>query len=187
MQITLRLQIAVAIALTVAALATVMPVRAHDYTLGALRITHPWSRATPPGAQAAGGFLKIQNTGTAPDRLIGGSLPLARTFEVHEMAMDGSVMKMRELPKGLLIEPGQTVELKPGSFHVMFMGLTGPLKAGEPVKGTLVFETAGTIEIEYKVEPIGAKTSTDTGDHGAHTGPVDKGSGHGGMTKATKP
>lgn len=144
-------------------LAFAMPAFAHDYRIGDLRIDHPWARATPPGARVGGGFMKITNTGTEPDRLIGGTAVPAGLFEVHEMKMEGNVMKMRALPKGLEIKPGQTVELKPGGFHVMFMDLKSPLKEGEMVKGTLVFERAGTVTVEYKVEARGA-----SGGHGGH-------------------
>jgi copper(I)-binding protein len=129
---------------------------AHDYKVGSLEIQHPWSRATPKGATVAGGYLKIVNKGTTPDRLIGGSTAAAPKFEIHEMSMDGGVMKMRMLPKGIEIKPGQTVELKPGGYHLMFVGITAPLEQGKRVKGTLEFEKAGKIEVEYAVEAIGA-------------------------------
>jgi copper(I)-binding protein len=125
------------------------------YKAGSLTIEAPWARATPGGAKVAGGFIKITNTGKEPDRLIGGSVPFANRFEVHEMAVEGGIMKMRELAKGLEIKPGETVELKPGSYHVMFMDLKSGLKEGETVKGTLVFEKAGKVDVEYKVGPIG--------------------------------
>ena len=131
--------------------------QAHEYQLGPLKIEHPWARATPKGAAVAGGYLNITNNGTAPDRLVGGSAAFAGRFEIHEMSQVGDVMQMRPLPKGVEIKPGETVELKPGSFHVMFMGLKQPLvKDQKPrPKGTLVFEKAGTIEIEYAVEAVG--------------------------------
>ena len=131
---------------------------AHEYEVGQLKIGHPWVRATPKGAAVAGGYLKITNNGRESDRLIGGSAAFAGRFEVHEMSHEGSVMKMRHLPKGLEIKPGETVELKPGSFHVMFMDLKQPLvKDQKPrPKGTLVFEKAGTIEVEFAVEAIGS-------------------------------
>jgi copper(I)-binding protein len=138
---------------------------AHEYKAGLLQIQHPWSRATPKGATVAGGYMKIINTGTTPDRLIGGSTLAAPKFEIHEMSMDGGVMKMRMLPKGIEIKPGQTVELKPGGYHLMFVGITAPLQQGKPVKGTLEFEKAGKIEIEYTVEAIGG---TPKG-HGGHS------------------
>ena len=138
-----------------AALAIASSAFAHDYKLGSLVIDHPWSRATPKGASVAGGYLKITNTGTVPDRLLGGSADIARRFEIHEMSMDGGVMKMRELPNGLEIPPGATVELKPGSYHVMMMNLSKPFIKGERVKASLTFEKAGKVDIEFAVEAVG--------------------------------
>lgn len=125
--------------------------------IGNLVIEAPWTRATPSGAKVAGGYMTITNTGSSPDRLVGGSFPLAGRFEVHEMAVANGVMTMRELSQGLEIGPGQKVELKPGGLHVMFMDLKSQLREGQPVKGTLVFEKAGTVEVEYRVAPIGAR------------------------------
>lgn len=141
------------------------PASAHDYKLGDLKIDHPWSRATPGGAKVAGGYMKITNSGKESDRLIGGTLVSAGIVEIHEMAMEGNTMRMRALAQGLEIKPGQTVELKPGGFHVMFLDLKSPLKEGEKVKGTLVFQRAGTIEVEFKVEGRGASGGHDHGGH----------------------
>jgi copper(I)-binding protein len=128
-----------------------------EYKLGAIRIEDPWIRATPNGAEVAAGYLSIRNTGTTPDRLVGGSADIASRFEMHEMKMDGDVAKMRQL-KGIDIKPGETIEFKPGASHVMFVGLNRQLERGENVKGTLFFERAGSIEIEYAVEPLGAQS-----------------------------
>jgi len=129
---------------------------ARDYQAGALRIVEPWTRATPPNAQVAGGFLSVSNGGTTADRLLGGSAPIAARVEIHEMTMEGSVMRMKPLHAGLTIAPGASVTLKPGSYHLMFFGLTAPLKAGETIKGTLEFEKAGKVDVEFKVEAMGA-------------------------------
>jgi len=129
---------------------------AEDYKVGTLQISQPWTRATPKGAAVAGGYLKITNTGTTPDRLLGGSTALAKRFEIHEMSMDGGVMKMRELKDGLDIAPGATVELKPGSYHIMMMNLSKPLAKGDRFKASLNFEKAGKADVEFAVEGIGA-------------------------------
>lgn len=142
----------------VRAAAAVEAVADKTYRIGPLVIEAPWTRATPGGAKVGGGYLKITNTGAEADRLIGGSLPTATAVEVHEMSLTDGIMKMRKLDKGLEIAPGQTVELKPGGYHIMFTGLREGLKQGPPVKGTLVFEKAGTVEIEYRVAPIGAQS-----------------------------
>lgn len=142
----------------------------HEHTTrtfkgGDIVVEAPWSRATPGKSTVGAGYVKITNTGKEPDRLIGGSADIAKSFEVHEMAMSGDVMKMRHLAKGLEIKPGQTVELKPGGYHIMFMGLQRPLKQDETMKGTLVFERAGTIAVEYKIMPIGAQPAAKAGGH----------------------
>lgn len=128
---------------------------AAEFTAGGLLIENPWTRATPRGAAVAGGYLTITNRGSTPDRLIGGNVAFAGRFELHEMKMENGVMQMRPLPQGLEIRPGQTVELKPGGFHVMFMGLKQAPREGEKLKGTLVFEKAGLVEIEFAVAAIG--------------------------------
>jgi len=131
---------------------------ATDYKVGSLEIGSPWSRATPKGSQTAIGYMTIKNNGTTPDRLIGGSIVVAENFELHSMVMENGIAKMREL-KDVEIGPGQTIEFKPGGSHVMFVDLKHPLSKGEHVKGTLVFEHAGTVQIEYSVEGIGAQMS----------------------------
>jgi copper(I)-binding protein len=143
-----------------------IPALAHDYKAGSLEIGHPWARATPKGATVAGGYVTITNKGAEPDRLVGFSSAVAERFEVHEMAMDNGVMKMRPLPNGLEIKPGQKVELKPGSFHLMFMQLKQPLEKDKPIKGTLRFEKAGTVDVEFAVEAVGA--SAPGGGSGGH-------------------
>jgi periplasmic copper chaperone A len=136
---------------------------AQDYMAGSIKVSQVWSREVPPASKVAGGFMTITNTGSEPDTLIGGSVAVAGKFEVHEMTMTDGVMKMRELKPGLVIKPGETVVLKPGSFHVMMMGLKEPLKAGKPIKGTLIFQKAGKIDVTYKVEPFGTKVPGDGG------------------------
>jgi len=128
---------------------------AENYKVGSLVVDHPWTRATPKSATVAGGYVKITNTGSTPDRLTGGSAEVSRKFEVHEMSMEGGVMKMRELRDGLEIPPGATVELKPGSYHIMMMNLSRPLAKGEKVKGSLTFEKAGKVDVEFAVEALG--------------------------------
>jgi copper(I)-binding protein len=131
--------------------------RAHEYDIGSIHIDHPWSRATPKGAEIGSGYMTITNRGAATDRLISASAPVASRVMIHTMTMDGGIMKMRPLEKGLEIKPGATVKLDTESMHLMFEGLTKPLQEGDRIKGTLVFEKAGTIEVEYTVEGMGAK------------------------------
>jgi uncharacterized protein YcnI/copper(I)-binding protein len=136
------------------------------YKAGSIVVEAPWSRATPGGAKVAGGYMKITNTGKEPDRLVGGSLPVAARMETHEMTTENGVMKMRHLPAGLEIKPGETVELKPGGYHLMFMDLRQGLKDGQTIKGTLNFEKAGPLEVEYRVGAIGARDGG--GEHDNH-------------------
>jgi periplasmic copper chaperone A len=150
------------LALALASLATAAA--ANDYKLGTLEIQQPWTRATPKGAKTAAGYLAIRNTGSAPDRLTGGSLTGAGGAQVHEMTMDHGVMKMRAMPDGVEIKPGETVELKPGGLHIMFTDLKARLVKGQSVKGTLTFANAGTVDVEFAIQAIGATGGTGA-DH----------------------
>ncbi|MGN6570873.1 MAG: copper chaperone PCu(A)C [Pseudolabrys sp.] len=148
------------------------PALAHDYTAGALKIAHPWARATPKGAPVGGGYLAITNTGTTPDRLIGGSTNVSQGFEIHEMSMDNGVMKMRLLPNGVEIKPGETVTFKPSGYHIMLTGLKAPLTKGEHVDATLRFEKAGEVKIFFLVGSIGQSAPDEkSGDGAGHDMP----------------
>jgi periplasmic copper chaperone A len=131
-----------------------------------LVITQAWSRATPGGAKIAGGYLTIANMGNVPDRLIGGSSDIAGKVEVHEMAMNNGVMTMRPLDKGLVIEPGKTVKLAPGGYHLMMFDLKSPLKQGDKVPVTLEFEKAGKVGLLLDVQGVGAQGPAGAGDSG---------------------
>ena len=128
---------------------------AHDYTVGSLHIEHPWSRIVPKGANVAVGYLEIKNTGTTPDRLIGGSSEISGRLEIHVMSMEGGVMKMRPLEGGLEIAPGKSVKLKPSGYHLMFFDLKAPPVQGKFFRCTLVFEKAGKVDVEFDVEGMG--------------------------------
>jgi copper(I)-binding protein len=130
---------------------------AQQFKSNSIVIDQPWVRATPGGAKVAGGYMTIINTGSEPDRLIGGTLPQAGHFGLHEMKMSGNVMQMRDVEEGLEIKPGQKIELTPGASHVMFTELREPLKQGDTLKGQLRFEKAGLVDIEYQVEGVGAQ------------------------------
>ena len=102
-------------------------------------------------------------------RLIGGSTEVAGKFEIHEMSMDNGVMKMRPLANGVEVKPGETVEFKPGGYHLMFVGISQPVEQGKRVKGTLEFEKAGKVDVEYAVEAIGATPKGEAaGGHQGH-------------------
>ncbi len=126
-------------------------------TVGDLEISGAFARATLPNAPVGGGYLTIVNHGNADDRLVSASSPVAGKTEVHEMKMEGDVMRMNELPDGLAIPAGETVSLTPGGLHIMFKDLAQPLVEGTRVPITLNFEKAGTVELELSVEGIAAK------------------------------
>jgi copper(I)-binding protein len=142
------------------------PARAEEVKAGDLVITQAWSRATPGGAKIGGGYLTIENKGAAPDRLIGVAGEVAGKIEVHEMAMKDGVMTMRPIDKGLTIEPGKTVKLAPGGYHLMMFDLKSPLKQGDKVPVTLEFEKAGKVTVSLDVQGIGAQApaSADSSD-----------------------
>lgn len=126
-----------------------------SWTAGALFIDSVWVRATPGGAKVAAGFLTIKNNGKEMDRLVKFETPAAGRSEMHEMAINNGVMSMREI-EALDIKPGELVILKPGGHHLMLMDLKNPIVMGTVVKGTLTFEKAGAVEVEFAVTPIGA-------------------------------
>lgn len=130
---------------------------AQELRAGDIAVSAPWARATPKGAKVGGGYLSVRNSGSTPDRLIGGSLESAKRVEVHTMTMENGVMRMREVKGGFEIKPGETLELKPGGNHLMFMDLQRPLQAGEKVKGELRFEKAGSVPVEFEVRPLGGQ------------------------------
>jgi copper(I)-binding protein len=138
---------------------------AHEFKQGDLVIAHPWTRATPGGATVGVGYVSITNNGKEADRLTGGTFDGADHIEIHEMKMAGDTMKMRQLADGVEIGPGATVKFAPGSYHLMFVGLTKPIAQGANIKGSLTFAKAGSVAVEYKVESIGAMESSD-GGHG---------------------
>mgnify|MGYP003339302892 CR=1 FL=1 len=145
--------------------ATVM---AHGFKLGTLEIGHPWTRATPGGADIAGGFLKITNNGPEDDRLVSVAVDGIARVEIHEMKTENGVMSMRQMKDGILIPAGTTVELKPGSYHIMIFGLSQPFVEGTMVKGKITFEKAGSADIEFKVEAVGANPA-EKHQHGPAT------------------
>ncbi len=126
-----------------------------DFQLKTLDIKQPFARATPPGAKSTAVFMTIENKGKEADRLISASSPMAGIVEIHEMKMDGGMMQMREV-KGLEVKPGETVELKPGGYHVMLMDLKQPLKEGESIPVTLRFEKSGSVDVKAAVAAMGA-------------------------------
>jgi copper(I)-binding protein len=129
--------------------------QAHSYKVGAIDIGHPWARPTAAGQKAGGGYLKLTNAGAA-DRLVSVSSDVSDSVELHTMSMDGTVMRMRQVD-GIDLPAGQTVELKPGGLHIMFIGLKAPLQEGSKFPVKLKFEKAGEVMVDVKVQqPKGA-------------------------------
>ncbi|MCF4099676.1 copper chaperone PCu(A)C [Maritalea mediterranea] len=131
---------------------------------GDIKIEKAWTRATPNGAKAGGAFVTLTNQGEAADRLIDAKSDVAKNVEIHEMNMTDGVMNMQQLEAGLEIKPGETVELKPGSFHIMMMGLNQTIKVDEMISITLVFEEAGDVDVMFPAAPLGAPAM----DHNNH-------------------
>jgi hypothetical protein len=129
---------------------------AHSHEKGDIQVRHPWSRATPPGAMVAVGYMEIRNTGAQPDRLIAASTPVAKSVEMHVTQREGEVMKMRQV-KDFEIPARERITLRPGGSHLMLVGLERPLKKGERITMRLRFERAGELQVEVEVQDIGAR------------------------------
>lgn len=148
-------------ALLIAALGVFGLANAQNAKVGSVEIENAYTRATVPGQMAAGGFMKIENKGKA-DQLISASSPVAGEVQLHEMAMEGNVMKMRQV-KDIPVPANGAVELKPGGLHLMFMNIKAPLTAGETVPVKLKFAKAGEVEVKMPVNAMGAQGSAHGG------------------------
>ncbi|WP_176084305.1 copper chaperone PCu(A)C [Martelella sp. HB161492] len=124
--------------------------------LGDLVLGSPFARATLPGAPVGGGFLTIANHGGTDDRLLSAESDIAGQVQLHNMRMEGDVMRMYQLKDGIDIPAGGTVTLAPGGMHIMFMKLHGPLVEGDIVKVKLTFEKAGSIIVDFPVLSVAA-------------------------------
>jgi copper(I)-binding protein len=129
---------------------------AHGYGAGDLQVRHPWTRATPPGATVAAGYLEIRNSGRQPDRVVAASTPAAERVEFHVQIRDGDVLKMREV-KDFPVPSRQRLTLRPGGSHLMLIGLKQPLVKGGRVPLTLRFEQAGEVRIELEVQSFDSR------------------------------
>ncbi len=137
---------------------------AEQFTIGDLTISNPMIRATPVNAPVSGGYMTITNGGTDDDRLTAVTVDFARESQIHEMKMDGDVMKMREIDGGLVIPAGETVVLQPGGFHIMFMKLDQQLKQDQRFDATLTFENEGTVDVTLTVADLAAIKESLGGD-----------------------
>jgi len=153
--------------LSILAAATAFGVSAHaqDAKLKDLHITNAHARATVTSQQAGGAYVTIENKGKLADKLVGASSPVAKSVEIHTMAMEGNVMRMREVGQ-IEIPASGRLDMKPGEgYHLMLMGLRQPLKAGDSFPLTLNFEKAGKAEVKVKVQE-----KKDGGHGGMHHG-----------------
>ncbi|MDO1582575.1 copper chaperone PCu(A)C [Rhizobium oryzicola] len=167
--------------LALATIIAVSPALAHGFKVGDIEIGHPYTRAMLPGAKVGGGYLKLTNEGATDDRLVSATSDRAASVQLHEMKIDGGIMIMRELQGGIPVPKRATVELKPGSYHVMFMNVAQPFKEGEIIKATLTFEKAGPVNVEFAVGPAAGDASSMKQDGG-----MDDHSGHHGHTDPAK-
>ncbi|APO74924.1 GLE1 domain-containing protein [Rhizobium etli 8C-3] len=120
-------------------------------TVGDLEVSDAFAKAMLVGQPVGGGFFTVKNNGKTDDRLVEVSSPTAGEVQMHEMAMQNNVMKMRELKDGIAIPAGGTVKLAPGGLHLMFQKVKAPFKQGESVPVTLIFEKAGKMDVTFKV------------------------------------
>lgn len=155
--------------LSIAASLVATAALSHDFQSGTIRVDHPWSRATPPGAPVAGGYLKIENAGTEPDRLVSVASEIAASTELHESVVKDGVASMRPLDGPLEVPAGQTVEVGAGN-HIMFVKPARTLKKGDEFKATLVFEKAGPIEVVFVVQGMGSRAPEEASEHGTGHG-----------------
>jgi len=154
------------------------PAFAQATATSTITIQQPWARATPAGAQTGAVYMTLDNKASTPDRLTGASSDVAAKIQIHEMKVENGVMKMRELAGGLSIPAGGSVALKPGSYHVMLIGLKKPLTAGEQFPLTLTFEKAGSISVTVPVQARGAMEDKGGGMGNMHD---NQGGGMGNM------
>lgn len=138
---------------------------AHEFKAGSILVDHPSSRPTSGSAKIGVGYLRIVNSGADADRLVGGSSTASERLELHTSQVVDGVARMRPLEGGLAIPPGETVDLRSGATHVMLVGLKRPLAAGDTFEGELVFEKAGKVSVEFKVEPFGKAAAASHEGH----------------------
>lgn len=140
------------------------PSQANDHkksaTVGDLVITKIWARTTPKTAKTGAAFFMIKNNGKTDDTLIDASSTLSKKTEIHQSSMENGIMKMRHVGK-IAVPAGAMVLLKPGSFHIMFMGLYGPINEGDEFPLNLSFEKAGSVKIMVKAQKSTTKGAMD--------------------------
>jgi len=137
-----------------------------------VKIENAWARATPGMAKNGGAYLTVVNAGKSRDRLVAATADVAKRVEVHTHINDNGIMRMRQVD-GIDLPAGGTIQMKPGGYHVMLIGLHKPLKKGERFPVTLVFEKAGEVKTSVEVRSVGAMgggMKHDMKGHGGHGG-----------------
>jgi copper(I)-binding protein len=140
------------------------PIQAHSHKstteLGDLIISNTWARTTPRTAKTGVAYFVIKNRGKADDTLVGVTSEIAKKTEIHQSSEKNNIMHMRHVGK-VNIPAGSVAELRPNSFHIMFMGLHAPIKQGDIFPLTLTFKTAGTVKVMVKASKAAEKSSID--------------------------
>ena len=139
---------------SIALMALAGSIQAQEAKVGSIKIENAYVRATAPGQPAAGAFMKIENSGSA-DQLVSASSPAAGEVQLHQMSMEGNVMKMGQV-KDIAVPANGSVDLKPGGYHIMLMNIKAPLRAGETVPVKLKFAKAGEVEVKLPVNAVGS-------------------------------
>ena len=129
---------------------------AGEFSVGTIQISKVWSRATPKGARVGAGYLTIHNLGSKPDRLISVQSQIAERVEMHSMSITNGIMRMRPISNGIALRPDESVALRPGADHLMFIGLRGGIAEGDRFAAVLVFENAGRVRIVFQAGAIGS-------------------------------
>ena len=142
---------------------------AHEFKLGALTIGHPYMSETAPRGTTGAGYLSVANAGPDADRLLAVETAFPQAM-LHVTETDAAgVSRMRHV-EALEIPAGATLALEPRGAHVMFTGLEAPLKVGDKIPATLVFEHAGRVEVIFNVEPRAGGAAEGHDEHGALDG-----------------
>ena len=147
-------------------LALLLSFGAASSALAQVSVHEPWIRATVPGQTSTGAFMQLRAEKGA--RLVQARSPVAGMVQIHQMAMSGNVMKMHPV-KAVELPAGKTVDLAPGGYHIMLMGLKKQIKAGDSVPLTLVLDDASgkreTVEVKALARPLGAAGSMTMRKH----------------------
>lgn len=163
-----RMFLRAAVLAALLAVPSLHPAAARDYRAGEITISQPWTRAVGERALTAAGYMVLHNTGTTADRLLAASSPLARAVELHQSVNTDGIVRMRPLPDGIALPPGETVRIDPAGLHLMLIGPVGGFKPGAKVPLTLRFERGGEIAVELAVESAGARAAPPAATHQGH-------------------